>query len=119
MIILRRGDLADRLYVPMNGYGIDTVKNDKGRFSLVSTMDGTALQLGYVYFDDEPTGAFCLIQTSLPEDAVPGEYRYTVTGQVDGGEKVISTGLLQLLDDVVTTKQYNHTTTYKQYGAED
>ena len=116
MIILNKGELADRLYVPMNGYGIDTVKEDKGRFSLVSTMDGTALRLGYVYFDNALTGAFCLIQTSIPDDAVPGEYRYTMTGLVDGKRQVICTGLLQLLEDVVATKQYNQTTTFKQYG---
>lgn len=54
---------------------------------------------------------YYVITLTLPEDAQPGEYEYSLSD----GETTLSEGILEIFDDNVSV-EYDQITDYMQYG---
>lgn len=97
------------VFIPRNGMEAE------GNLSLVcvSTIDNSE-RFNAVVIDIATSARFFNLAVELPEDAMPGEYEYTLSDSV----KVLTTGLLQVGEYDSKVREYNKTIEYEQYRAE-
>lgn len=113
MIYIDKSQTTATLLVPTNGHALPSTQETPA-LVVRSTSENRELELQGEW--SYPSTEFASLSLTIPEDLSVGEWEYTYKAIASEGSRILSTGILQVVEEESETKQYNQPISYKQYG---
>jgi hypothetical protein len=113
MIYIDKSQTTATVLVPTNGHALPSTQETPA-LVVRSTSENRELELQGEW--SYPSTEFASLSLTIPEGLSAGEWEYTYKAIASEGSRILSTGILQVVEEEGETKQYNQPISYKQYG---
>lgn len=113
MLYIDKTQTTATLLVPTNGHALPGT-NETPSLVVKSTADLVSLSLTGTW--SYPSTKFARLDLTVPAALTLGEWEYTYAATSEQGSRVLSTGILRVVQSEDEVTEYGTTTNYKQYG---
>lgn len=113
MLYIDKTQTTAALLIPTNGNELPGTSETP---SLVARSTSDLLSVELTGKWSYPSEKFARLDLTVPEALTLGEWEYTYAAAGDQGSRVLSTGILRVVQSEDAVTEYGTTTNYKQYG---
>ena len=113
MLYIDKTQTTAVLLIPTNGCELPSTSETP---SLVVRSTSDLLSVDLTGEWSYPSEKFARLDLTVPEALTLGEWEYTYAAAGDQGSRVLSTGILRVVQSEDEVTEYGTTTNYKQYG---
>lgn len=113
MLYIDKTQTTAALLIPTNGCELPGT-GETPSLVVKSTPDLLSVDLTGTW--SYPSTKFARLDLTVPENLTLGEWEYTYAAAGEQGSRVLSTGILRVVQSEDEVTEYGTTTNYKQYG---